>query len=101
MADIVFRYPEMRQAASQLRDLAQQYTSAANKFEEGFTSSVSAWEGESKEKMISFITGPVREYTADTVPKLINALADILDANADQMEAADQQISDNIPASLG
>ena len=50
--------------------------------------------------MSAFITGPVNEYMGTTVPGIVTALAELLKANADQMEQADQQIADNIPASL-
>lgn len=97
MADIVFRYPEMRDAASAIQDIATRYKTAATTFETDFTAAISGWEGESKDKMQKFISGTVKEYTYDTVPKLLEALAALLNANADQMEKADRQIAENIP----
>ena len=61
---------------------------------------IAGWEGASRDKMSAFITGPVNEYMGTTVPGIVTALAELLKANADQMEQADQQIADNIPASL-
>lgn len=101
MADIVFRYPEMRQAVSSIKDLANQYKAAATTLESSFNGAVTDWEGESKDAMVRFISGPVMEYTRDTIPQLLEGLADLLAANADQMESADQQIAANIPTSLG
>ncbi|MBE6717553.1 MAG: hypothetical protein E7573_11620 [Ruminococcaceae bacterium] len=101
MADIVFRYVEMRQAAQDIRDIADRYKSAAETFEADFAGAVANWEGESKDKMLQFISGPVMDYTAKTVPSLVEALAELLDANADQMESADRQIAENIPTTLG
>lgn len=101
MADIVFRYPEMRGAANDINGIAQRYIAAAQKFEGDFLSAITDWEGESKEKMQSFIQGAVMQYINETVPNLIKGLAELLNANADQMEKADQQIADNIPQSLG
>lgn len=101
MADIVFKYTEMESAATQISELAGKYTSAANTFETDFTGAISQWEGASQEKMKAFISGPVKEYMADTVPKLLNSLAELLRANATQMQNADQQIADNIPNTLG
>ena len=101
MADIVFRYQEMRKAASDIAALVDRYKTAANTLESDFISAISEWEGDSKDAMQKFISGPVMEYTRDTVPQLIQALADLLSANADQMESADRQIADNIPTSLG
>lgn len=97
MADIVFRYPEMRDAAAAIQDIATRYKTAATTFETDFTAAISGWEGESKDKMQKFISGTVKEYTYDTVPKLLEALAALLNANADQMENADRQIAENIP----
>lgn len=100
MADIVFKYEEMRSAVSSIADIAQRYKSASEKFQSDFTAAVAGWEGTSKDKMLSFITGPVNDYMGTTVPDLVNGLSELLAANADQMEKADQQIADNIPTSL-
>lgn len=97
MADIVFRYQEMTEAASAIQNIATRYKTAADTFETEFTSAISGWEGESKDKMQKFISGTVKEYTYDTVPKLLEALSTLLTANADQMKTADQQIAENIP----
>lgn len=101
MADIVFRYEEMRNAVSTIEGLSQDYANAASTFETDFLAAISGWEGTSKDQMEKFVTGPVMEYMRDTVSKLVNGLAELLAANADQMEKADQQIADNIPTSLG
>lgn len=74
MADIVFKYDEMNTAVTQIKDLASQYKSAADTFENDFLSAISSWEGDSKDKMSSFISTPVKEYMATTVPKLLESL---------------------------
>ncbi|MBQ8298182.1 MAG: WXG100 family type VII secretion target [Ruminococcus sp.] len=101
MADIIFRYPEMRKAASDISALAARYQTAATSFESDFLGAIGGWEGDSKEKMSAFISGPVMEYMGTTVPELLNALSQILEENAKQMESADTQIAENIPSSLG
>lgn len=101
MADIVFKYEGMESAATQIDELAGKYIAAANSFEESFIGATTQWEGATKDKMSSFISGPVKEYMADTVPKLLKSLAELLRANATQMQNADQQIADNIPTTLG
>ena len=98
MADIVFRYVEMRQAASDIKAIAARYKTAATTLESDFIGAISGWEGESKDAMQKFISGSVMEYTRDTIPQLLEALADLLNANADQMEDADRQIAENIPS---
>lgn len=101
MADIVFRYPEMRQAVTDIQGIAARYKTAATTLESDFTTAISEWEGESKDAMQKFISGPVMGYIRDTVPQLLDALAELLAANADQMESADHQIAESIPKSLG
>ena len=101
MADIVFKYDEMRAAVKQIQDLAARYKSASDTLGNEFLSAIQGWEGESKDAMQKFMTGPVAQYTGVTVPQLLNAMADLLAANADQMEKADGQIAENIPSSLG
>lgn len=101
MADIVFKYEEMRSAVEEIKNIAGRYKTAASTLESDFTGAITAWEGASKDKMQQFISGPVMEYTRDTVPKLLESLASLLTANIDQMEKADAQIAENIPTTLG
>lgn len=101
MADIVFRYPEMRNCASEIKGtIIDGYKGAASTFQNSFAAATSAWEGESKDKMTTFITGPVNEYMTKTIPELLNALAELLEFNATSMENADAEIASNIPTSL-
>ena len=94
---IVFKYAEMKAAAGEIKAIATQYKTAATSFETSFLAAISGWEGESKDKLQNFISGTVKTYTSDSIPKLLEALADLLLANATQMENADQQIAANIP----
>ena len=64
MADIIFRYQEMRNAAEAMDTIATRYQSAAATFESDFLASIAGWEGESKEKMQKFVSGSVMEYTS-------------------------------------
>jgi len=101
MADIVFRYEEMRNAASQMDDIAARYKAASEKFQQAYLDATSSWEGATKDAMEKFITIAVGEYMGTTVPGVVTALAELLRANADQMQNADQQIAENVPQSLG
>ncbi len=101
MADIVFKFDEMRNAASKIEDISNRYKAASQKFQTDFADATKDWEGASKDKLTQFITGAVNEYMGTTVPGIVTALAELIKANADQMEKADQQLADNIPTSLG
>lgn len=100
MADIVFKYPEMKQAVSDIADIAERYKTAASKFQTDFSSATSTWEGDSKDKMQSFIQGAVNEYLEKTLVDLVNGLSQLLQQNIDAMEKADSTIAENIPQSL-
>ncbi len=100
MADIVFKYDEMRAAVTQIADISARYKAASDKFQSDFANATAGWEGAAKDKITAFITGPVNDYMGTTVPGVVMALSELLKANADQMEKADQQIADGIPASL-
>lgn len=97
MADIIFNYVEMRKAAADIQNIAAKYKTAGVTFETDFLAAITGWEGDSKTQMEKFIKGSVNEYTQKTVPQLLEALAALLNANADQMEKADNQIAQNIP----
>ena len=97
MADIVFRYPEMNKAAEDIRALAGRYRAAASNLESEFMAAINGWEGESREAVQAFVSGKVMEYTRESVPRLLEGLAEMLDANAKQMANADHEIAENIP----
>ncbi len=63
MADIVFKYPEMRQAVTDIEGIATRYKSIASTLEGDFIAAIKDWEGESKDKMQQFISGPVMELS--------------------------------------
>lgn len=96
-----FRFDQMRSTANEIRKIGEKYGSAANEFSSDFVNATKDWEGASKEKMTAFITGSVHEYLNATVPRVLDALAELLENNANEMEKADQQIADAIPKSLG
>ncbi|MBR6102526.1 MAG: WXG100 family type VII secretion target [Ruminococcus sp.] len=100
MADIVFKFDEMRTAAAQIEDIAARYKQAAATFQKDFADATTGWEGASKDKLTAFITGPVNDYMATTVTGMVTALSELIKANAEQMEKADQQIADSIPSQL-
>lgn len=101
MADsIKYNFTEMRAAADSIRSIAQQYEKAAVDFKAEFTNAITPWEGESRIRIQQFATGAFMEYAEVHVPQRLKVLADLLDANAEQMEKTDRQIADSIPSSL-
>ena len=74
MADIVYRFDEMRSTAAKVEDIAARYKAAAEKFQNDFAQATSPWEGASKDKMTNFITVAVNEYTGTTIPGIVNSL---------------------------
>jgi uncharacterized protein YukE len=99
MADhIRFDYEKMAATAATIREIAGKYKVAAETFQTNFTTAVASWEGESKDKLQKYITVSVKEYTQDSIPALLTALAELLEGNAAQMKQADHQIADTIPS---
>lgn len=101
MANIVFRYEEMKKAVDEIKTIAGQYKTAATTLESDFRAAITNWEGDSKDAMQGFISNAVMEYTRDTVPQILEALAELLNANIEQMQNADAKIAENIPTTLG
>lgn len=101
MADIIFRYQEMQTAVTEIKEVGESYKKLASDFETNFLASIANWEGDSHDAVVKFISGPVMEYMRDTVPQLIDAMGELLQANITQMQSADSQIAENIPTSLG
>ena len=100
MADrMVFSYPKMEAAVTELENLAQKYKKAGHNFETAFVEGINGWEGLSKQKMEHF-NQEVKEYVEESIPALIHALSALLKSNIDQMKNVDKQIAESIPSSL-
>lgn len=97
---IVFNYEEMVNAANAIAEIAQEYQTLANNFAQKFEEAVSDWEGDSKISMMNFINDPVYNYIGKNIPELVAALAELLNANAQQMMEADSQIAESLPKTL-
>ncbi len=97
---IVFDYDRMNATVGEIQAIAEEFKSAATQLESDFQAATSGWEGDSKEKMNALISGAVMSYARDDISTLLNGLAELLKANADQMANADQQIAASIPQSL-
>ena len=101
MADIVYRFPEMESAASEVDGYADQYKSAAQTLIDSVASATANWEGDSKDKFKSFLEGAVYEHLHDNIPQLVGVIAAEIRASSENISKTDTSLADNIPQSLG
>ena len=97
MADITINYGSMENVVSQLETLKKSYETEAETFQKNFSTATAEWTGATKDAVAAFIAGSVKTYTHDSVPGVITALKELLQANINQFSSADQQIAQNIP----
>lgn len=100
MADIIFNYPQMQEAAQKIRQYADEYRIAADTLKERIETSTTAWTGASKNRFKAFIDDAVYQYTSRSIPGTVEALAQLLEQNAEQMKKADQELADSLPTAL-
>jgi len=101
MADIVYRYPEMKTAMTDVDNYASQYKTAAETLESDILSAITNWEGESKDKFVSFLIGAVKEHLQVNIPAIVGVVAREIETSADEMSKTDADLAANIPQSLG
>jgi len=97
---IVYRFPEMKSAASDVSDYANQYKTAADTLRDSLLTAVANWEGESKEKFMSFLQGAVYEHIHTIIPQLVDVVSKQIEMSSDNMANTDAEIAYNIPQSL-
>ena len=98
---ITYRYAEMETAAGEIEGYAEQYKTAANTFRDEILNAVAPWEGEAKEKFVSFIETAVYEHIHNVIPQIVNATASQIRMGRENMERTDADLAANIPQSLG
>jgi len=102
MADAIrYDYGQMQSAANTIKEKAEAYKTAGSQFVSSFNDATVNWEGDSKNQMSSFINGAVNDYLTKSVPEMLNALAELLEKNAQQMQNTDQEVSKSIPQTIG
>ena len=97
---IVFDYTQMQTAVTSIKNLATQYQTAAQTLQSALTTATANWTGDSKDAFMNFVTGPINKHTATDVPAMVNAIATLLDNNAQSMQQADKQVANNMPSNL-
>ena len=100
MADIIFNYPQMQASPKEIRQYAEEYRVAANALKEKIEANTAAWTGASKNRFMAFVEGPVYQYTSGSIPATVEALAQLLEQNAEQMKNADQELANSLPTEL-
>jgi len=100
MAAIIFRYPQMQTAASQISNIAERYRQAANTLIQQMDSAIMPWEGESKNRFYQYVMGPANEYISKSVPGAVEALAEMLNENARFMQETDRDVANSLPTTL-
>lgn len=101
MADqIIYNYEAMRQAVSNIEDIATRYQTAASTFLSDFNAAISSWEGASQVKMRALIEGSVNDHLSKEIPDLVNFYAELLSSDIQAMESTDNQVAESIPSTL-
>jgi uncharacterized protein YukE len=101
MADIVYRFPEMETAASEVDGYAEQYKNAAQTLVDSIVSATANWEGDSRDKFITFLKGAIYEHTHENIPQIVGVIAAEIRASSENMSKTDAELAENIPQSLG
>lgn len=100
MADIIFKYPEMDQAAKQIDNIANNYRQAATNFLMQMDNATMGWTGASREAFMNYVNTTVKDYIENTIPQVVDGLAAMLRANAEQMQSVDEEIAQQIRNSM-
>jgi len=101
MADIVYRFPEMETSASEVDGYAEQYKKAAETLKDSVLSAIANWEGESRDKFVSFLEVSVYEHMHTNIPQIVSVVASEIRASSENMSKTDAELASNIPQSLG
>ncbi len=101
MADIVYKYPEMESAAVEVDGYADQYKKAAETLVDSVKTAIASWEGESRDKFVTFLEGAIFEHLHMNIPQIVGVIAAEIRASAENMSKTDGQLAANIPQTLG
>ena len=97
---IVFNYTEIANAVEAIRSISSRFVEASDSFQSAMKSATDGWEGVSKDKFETFITGPIKKHMGTDIPTLVNGIATLLESNATSMSEADSEVGKNMPDSL-
>jgi WXG100 family type VII secretion target len=100
-SEIIYRFDKMTDAAGKIDELAESYRNLGQQFIDKVNTETGGWEGDSKTKFSALVNGEVNQYLVKEVPAMLNGLAKLLRADAQQMEKADAQVAEGIPAGIG
>ena len=99
--DIVYDYEKMKDAATNIRTIASDYSKLGEEFLRNIGTAIGDWEGESRQKFKALLEGEVRRYIVEEIQKMLNSFAQLLETDADEMKKADEQVAAGIPEGIG
>lgn len=100
MADtIVYKKKEMNDASDKIKQAHSALQQAGEDFVKKMNTAIASWEGPSKDKFQGCVNS-IDGYVKTELPNLVKALAEMLDNNYVQMNAADENIAQQMPDKL-
>ena len=82
-----------------LAGIALKYQTAGNELMEALATAISTMEGETKDALDNFFKNDVKTFVTEELPKAINSMSVLLEANRQNFEDVDRQIAENIAGS--
>ena len=83
-------------ARDEITRLAAEYRTAGENFITDLNNAIAEMEGETKDALKSFIDNDVNNFVAEDLPKALEGMAELLEANRSNFESVDKQIADSI-----
>lgn len=86
-------------AVSTIKEISQSYRTAGEEFVQSLNNALAEMEGETKDALKSFIDSDVNTFVVQDLPKALEGMAELLEANRTNFVDVDKQIADNISGS--
>lgn len=83
-------------AVTEISDIAGQYETVGKSFIENFNSAIAEMEGETKDALKNFVNSTVQEFVETNIPKAIDGMAQLLEANRTNFINVDLEIAQQI-----
>lgn len=83
-------------AVDNIRQISNDYKTDGQAFIDALTTAIAPMEGETKDALQKFFNTDVKTFAAEDLPKAIEGMADLLEANRKHFEDMDRQIANSI-----